>query len=96
MQEVPCDQVIESVFVGPILHVSCSQEVKLLHPAKITIPLALRDDRGWPYVPSDHKIISVLTAGSESSVWADITEDLNVPVDVQNGIVAFEVNHFSK
>lgn len=96
MQEVLCDQVIESVFVGPILHVSCSQEVKLLHPAKITIPLALRDDGGWPYVPSDHKIISVLTAGSESSVWADITEDLNVPVDIQNGIVAFEVSHFSK
>jgi len=96
LQEVPCDQVIESVFVGPILHVSCSQEVKLLHPAKITIPLALRDDREWPYVLSDHKMISVLTAGSESAVWADITEDLNVRVDVQNGIVAFEVSHFSK
>jgi len=96
LQEVPCDQVIENVFVGPILHVSCSQEVKLLHPAKITIPLALRHDRGWPYVLSDYKMISVLTAGSESAVWADITEDLNVPVDVQNGIVAFEVSHFSK
>lgn len=70
--------------------------MKLLHPAKITIPLALRDDREWPYVLSDHKMISVLTAGSESAVWADITEDLNVRVDVQNGIVAFEVSHFSK
>ena len=97
LQEVPCDQVREeAVFAGPILHISCSDEVKLLHPARITIPLALRDDRGWPYLPSDHKTISILTAGSGSTEWADITEDLNDPVDVKNGIVAFEVNHFSK
>ena len=97
LQEVPCDQVKEeSVFAGPILHISCSEEVKLLHPARITIPLALRDDRGWQHVPSDHRKILILTAGSESAEWADITEDLNDPVDVKNGIVAFEVNHFSK
>lgn len=95
MQEVPCDQVKEVVFAGPILHISCSDEVKLLHPARITIPLALRDDRRWPYVPSDQKTILVLTASSESAKWADITGDLNVRVDVKNGIVAFEVNHFS-
>ena len=97
LQEVPYDQVKEEpVFAGPILHISCSNEVKLLHPARITIPLALRDDRGWPHVPSDHRKILILTAGSESAEWADITEDLNDPVDVKNGIVAFEVNHFSK
>ena len=97
LQEVPCDQVKEEVaFAGPILHISCSDEVKLLHPARIKIPLTLRDDRGWPYVPSVHETISVLAADSESAEWTDITEDLNVPVDVKNGIVAFEVNHFSK
>ena len=94
MQEVPCDQVKEeAVFAGPILHISCSDEVKLLHPARITIPLARR---GWPYVPSYHKTILILTAGSGSAEWADITENLNDPVDVKNGIVAFEVSHFSK
>ena len=96
LQEVPCDQVQEVVFPGPILHISCSHEVKLLHPARITIPLTLRDDRGWPHVSSDHNTISVLTADSDSAEWTDITEDLNGPVDVKNGIVAFEVNHFSK
>ena len=97
LQEVLCDQVKEEVvFAGPILHISCSDEVKLLYPARITIPLTLQDDRGWPYVPSVHETISVLTADSESAEWTDITEDLNVPVDVKNGIVTFEVNHFSK
>lgn len=97
LQEVPCDQVKkEVVFAGPILHILCSDEVKLLHPARITIPLALRDDRRWPYVPSDPRTILILTAESESAEWADITEDLNDPVNVRNGIVTFEVNHFSK
>lgn len=97
LQEVPCDQVKEEgIFVGPILHISCSQEVELLHPARITIPLTLRENRGYIYLPSSHKKILVLNSPNESAEWAEITEKLNVPADLKNGIVTFEVNHFSK
>ena len=45
---------------------------------------------------SNHGKISVLNALSESAEWAEITEELNVPARLIDGIVTFEVNHFSK
>ena len=44
MQEKPTiDHDADGMFVGPILHISCSHDVKLSVPAKISLPLALID-----------------------------------------------------
>ena len=44
MQEAPTiDHDADGMFVGPILHISCSHDVKLSVPAKISLPLALID-----------------------------------------------------
>ena len=44
MQEAPTiDHDVGGMFVGPILHISCSHDVKLSVPAKISVPLVLTD-----------------------------------------------------
>lgn len=69
----------------------------MLHNARITIPLTLRDKKRLPYLPPSHEGILLLTSPDESLEWTEITGKLNLPAEeVKNGLVTFEVHHFSK
>ena len=47
-------------------------------------------------MPSSYESILLLTSPDESLEWTEITGKLNLPAEVKNGLVTFEVHHFSK
>ena len=98
MQQVTHDDFEERrVFVGPILHISCSQEVELKEPASIRIPIALQQDRArLQNLPSTHIRIFYRSTVDKSQEWAEITKQLKAPAKLENGVVTFQVNHFSQ
>lgn len=92
MQEVPQGDEKEKR-EGPIIHIFCSEEVTLTQQATITIPVTLRKESEEVY-SSDEELreVRIFHAKDESSAWAELH-----PKDfkVENGVVTFQVSHFS-
>ena len=62
VQEFPNSEIkAEGLLPGPVLHISCSQNVKLLEAATIKIPLTVRED-GRSLATSDHWLPQPLKA----------------------------------
>ena len=92
MQEVPQGDDIEKL-EGPIIHIFCSEEVTLTQPATITIPFTLREESEDVYLRYEElREVRFFHAKDESSAWAELH-----PKDfkVENGVVTFQVSHFS-
>ena len=99
VQEAPCDAFPNrTIFAGPILHISCNPKVgHLSTPATLKLPVTLREDtiKLPRYSPYDVRIFCRRSEDEEPE-WAEMIEDLRRPVDVENGIVTFEVYHLSE
>ncbi|KAJ7363162.1 hypothetical protein OS493_011440 [Desmophyllum pertusum] len=98
VQEVPNDDYEEQrVFLGPILHISCSLDVELQEPAFIRIPITLQQDQTkLPELSPSHISIFYCSTKDKSQEWVEITKQLETPAQIENGVVTFQVNHFSK
>ena len=87
------------IFVGPILHISCPVEVELEEPALVTIPVSLqRDQIERLDLSSSHIRVFYQSTRKKSQTqeWVEITSQLKTPPKLENGVVSFQVNHFSK
>ena len=84
------------MLASPIVHISCSENVELVEPATIKVPLTLCEDKkGLATVLSaDHVRILHLTTKGRSPEWTEITDQLETKPVVTNGIVTFQVKHF--
>ncbi|PFX19700.1 Nephrocystin-3 [Stylophora pistillata] len=94
VQEAPSiDHDMEGMFVGPILHISYSHDVKLSEPAKISVPLALTDSEVEPpKMPYSGQLrILHFKSREKSEGWTDITDHLEMPAVIKDGIVTFQV-----
>lgn len=92
MQEVPQGDENEKR-EGPIIHIFCSEEVTLTQQATITIPFTLRKESEEVYSRDEElREVRIFHAKDESSGWAEL-----LPKDfkVENGVVTFQVSHFS-
>ena len=98
MQEAPTiDHDVEGMFIGPILHISCSNNVTLSAPAKISLPLALTDGGIEPAeLHSGQVKILHFNSREESQEWTEITDNLDMPVVLKGGIVTFHVKTFCR
>nr|XP_058963363.1 uncharacterized protein LOC131790198 [Pocillopora verrucosa] len=98
VQEVPCSnaKLKEPLVVGPILHISTSEPVQLLAPARLTIPVTLREDipKCLDYLATDVRIFC-RTSEEDEREWNEVTEQLENIAVLENGTVTFTVNHFS-
>ena len=97
VQEVPCSNAIlkERLVAGPILQISPSEQVQLLAPARLTIPVTLRVDitKCPNYSATDVRIFC-RTSEDDEREWNEVTEQLENIAVLENGIVTFTVNHF--
>lgn len=98
MQEFPSNELKgEGVLIGPVLHISSFQKTECLEPVTIKIPLSLREGtRELAQLFPGHVRILHSDSGDESNLWEDITEQLEEPAAISDGIVAFKVKHFSR
>lgn len=97
-QEPPkINQHREELLVGPILHISCSHDEELLEPAEINVPLALFEGKK-ELVNAHSGLWRVLHFKStqETVQWTDITDQLDIPVFLTDGIVKFQVKTFCR
>ena len=98
MQEFPSSEVKEEgMLVGPVLHISSSQNIEHLYPVTIKLPLTLRESK-QDFAELSNEVIRILYLDSESKsqTWTDITDQLEEPVLVTDGKVAFKVKHFCR
>ena len=95
VQEVPNDDYEEQrVFLGPILHISCSLDIELQEPALIRIPITLQQDQiKLPDLSSSHVRIFYRNKKDKSKEWVEITRQLKMKAQIENGVVTFQVNH---
>ncbi|PFX14994.1 hypothetical protein AWC38_SpisGene20812 [Stylophora pistillata] len=98
VQETPrINHDVEEMFVGPILHISCSRNVKLSEFVKISVPLALNDGEREPVeLQSGHLRILHFKSSENSQEWTDITDHLEMPVVLRDGIATFQVKAFCR
>ena len=83
------------MLVGPILHISCSHDVELLEPAKISVPLALFEGkRELADMHSGQWRILHCQSRQKSQEWTDITDQLEMSVALTDEIVTFQVKTF--
>ena len=84
------------MLIGPVLHISSSHNVKLLEPAKITIPLTFfQGERGLEDLLSgEWKILH--NSREKSQEWFESTDLLVMPPVLADGIVTFQVKHFCR
>ena len=83
------------MLVGPVLHISSSHSVKLLEPAKITIPLSFFEGkREVVDLPSGEWRI-LHHSREKSQEWTESMDQLVMPPVLTDGIVTFQVEHFS-
>lgn len=97
VQEVPQQWYHDSDMVaGPVLHVTCPEFVQLFEPASITLPISLEahENQFAEYSSCDVMVFS--DCENEMSQWQEITEELPKPVELVNGVVKFQVAHFSR
>lgn len=98
MQEYPNSELKgEGVLVGPILDISTPQKIACVEPVTINIPLTLREGKRElaQLFPGRVRILHS-ESGDESHSWEDITEQLEEPAVIADGIVTFKVKHFSR
>ena len=97
VQEVPCSnaKLKEPLVAGPILHISPSEPVHLLAPARLTIPVTLREDipKCLDYSATDVRIFC-RTSEEDEREWNEVTEQLENIAVLENVTVTFTVNHF--
>ena len=98
MQEFPSSELRgDGVLVGPVLDISSSQKIACVEPVTINIPLTLREGkRELAQLFSGHLRILHSDSGYESHTWEDISEQLEQPAVIADGIVTFRVKHFSR
>ena len=99
VQEIPWNdaKLKELLVAGPILHISPSEPVQLLAPAKLTVPITLRED--IPTFPNySANVVRILCRTSEEDErkWSEVTKQLENIAVLENGTVTFTVNHFSE
>lgn len=84
------------MLVGPILHISSSDNVELLEPAKITIPLDFfQGNRELENVLSgEWKILH--NSREKSQEWTESTVKLVMPPVHTDGVMTFQVKHFCR
>lgn len=102
MQEIPRQWYEDSgVIVGPILHITCSPEIRLLDPATITLPFSLEDNNECAELSSGNLRVLLNSYEEDENEtnpradWEDITSQLSRPAHLENGVVTFQVEHFS-
>ena len=99
MQEIPCNDTTlkEPLVAGPILHISPSEPVQLLAPAKLTVPITLREDISkFPNYSGNDVRIFCRTSEEDERKWSEVTKQLENIAVLENGTVTFTVNHFSE
>ena len=93
MQEFPSSELKgEGGLVGPVLYISGSQNVALIAPVTIRIPLTFRKGKQElaELRPGELRILQC-----EAHDWKDITDQLDEPPRLVDGKVQFKVRHFS-
>ena len=99
VQEFPNSEIkAEGLLPGPVLHISCSQNVKLLEAATIKIPLTVREDGRSlaTKLSSGHlRVLHYSSVKGRPPEWIEITDTLETEAVVSDGIVTFQVKHFS-
>jgi len=84
------------MLVGPVLHISSSDNVELLEPAKITIPLTFfQGKREFEDIRSGEWTI-LHNSREKSQQWTEDTVQLVMPPALTDGIVTFQVKHFCR
>ena len=98
MQEFPSSELKgDGVLVGPVLDISASQKIACVEPVTINIPLTLREGkRELAQLFRGHVRILHSDSGDESYAWKDITEKLEEPAVIADGIVTFKVKQCSR
>ena len=97
VQEFPSSELKgEGGLVGPGLYISGSQNVTLVAPVTIRIPLTLRKEKKElaALCPGELRILHCESL-VEPHYWKDITDQLEEPPLLLDGIVQFKVRHFS-
>ena len=86
----------EGGLVGPVLYISGSQNVTVIAPVIISIPLTLRKGKQElaELCPGELRILQCESL-VEPHDWKDITDQLDEPPRLVNGKVQFKVKHFS-
>ncbi|XP_078357696.1 p53-induced death domain-containing protein 1-like [Oculina patagonica] len=98
VQEFPSSEPVEKrIFISPVLHISCTQNVAFPLPVTIKLPVRIPERQELPldFCMRIHVLHDL--SRDTSHEWHDITNVLEEPVAVSaNGIVAFKVRHFSR
>ena len=97
VQEFPSSELKgEGGLVGPVLYISGSQNVTLIAPVIISIPLTLRKGKQElaELCPGELRILQCESL-VEPHDWKDITDQLDEPPRLVDGKVQFKVRHFS-
>lgn len=98
VQEIPQQWFDDGeIIAGPVLHITCSPAIQLVEPAIITIPTSLRADKNVCAEPSfkNAHVRLLVNSDEETSHWTEITDRLPRPADLTNGLVTFQVTHFT-
>ncbi|PFX25971.1 p53-induced protein with a death domain [Stylophora pistillata] len=84
-------------FAGPVLHITCPQIPHLLKPATITLPVMLKGDKDelTRFSVTDVRVFEC-PSDDERAGWDEITKQLPNPAVLMNGVVTFQVKHFSR
>ena len=98
MQEFPSSELKgDGVLVGPVLDISTSQKITCVEPVIIKIPLTLGEGKkDLAQLFFGRVRILHSDSGDESHTWEDITEQLEEPAVISDGIVTFKVEHYSR
>ena len=97
VQEFPSSELKgEGGLVGPVLYISGSQNVTVIAPVIISIPLTLRKGKQElaELCPGELRILHCESL-VEPHDWKDITDQLDEPARLVDGKVQFKVRHFS-
>ena len=83
------------MLVGPVLHISSSHNVELLEPAKVTIPLTFFEGNKELMNLHSGEWRILHYSREKSQHWTESTDQLVMPPVLTDGIVTFQVKHFS-
>ena len=84
------------MLVGPVLHISSSDNVELLEPAKITIPLTFFQGKRELEEPLSGEWKILHNSREKSQEWTESTVRLVMRPVLAGGIVTFQVKHFCR
>ena len=86
----------DGMLVGPVLHILSSDNVELLEPAKITIPLDFFQGKREleNLLSGEWKMLH--NSREKSQEWTESTVKLVMPPVHTDGIMTFQVKHFCR